>query len=256
MLHVERFTEQRQRAELLRLAEGASYLETVPGAALLEQLRAQVVPGVISQARRLGLGEAWVCTSDVVHTAIIGLCSHDGRVARYAAKAEGEPWAYVFRCLSGWMSAQWGIRAVSLEEGAPAESSASSVSDAPDEALTPLSDVVRLAVSTLESHTPCRLRGELAALLEWLALNPPQRSSYEQQDRAAALGAFPAFTRCQIAAVAKAAWGARPNRGESSLFAAYLQDADFRATSSVTHVRTLLRYKQAMYADELLAAAA
>lgn len=238
----ERFGIDRQRRALVELADSVDFLRTDEGIAFMRQLESFLVPRGLATARRLGVGAGWVASEDVVHTIILRLSEKRGRAARYAAAADGEPWIYLAACLTGWMREQIGTRGRAMDEHTVV------VDAGPDseDSLTPISRVVSLTYSALQNYTHPSHRHALRPLLKWLAVNPPQRSSYESVERAAAKVRFPTFTLGQISAVMNIAWGGRPRRRETSLMAAFLLDAGFRPSDSPTHARAIARYRRSM----------
>lgn len=236
----ERFDTWRQRAALTAVADSVEFLNTAEGAAFLEQLAVYFAPAMIAQARKMSFA---IEVNDVVNGAVVLLTENDQRVARYAAASDGEPWGYLFLCLKEWGRHQWGHRGVSLEaaEHYPSEPEA-------DSYLTDLHSVVLLTWELLCPFTPEHLHGDLFELLGWLAANPPQRLSYETDDRVAAHRSAPGFSTEQVTAVMNIAWGGRPRQAETSVFGQYLQDPDFRPSESPSHARALTYYKKQMRA--------
>lgn len=238
----ERFGVERQRLALLEFADSVDFLPTDEGTAFIRQLESFLVPRGLAAARRLGIGVGWMAPEDVLHTIILRLSEKQGRAARYAAAADGEPWVYLAACLTGWMREQIGTRGGVMDE----RTLVVEAGPDPDDLLTPISRVVYLTYSVLQNYTHPSHRHALLQLLTWLAENPPQRISYESAERAAAKARFPALTLAQISAVMNIAWGGRPRRRETSLMAAFLLDAGFRPSDSPTHARAIARYRRSM----------
>lgn len=242
MSEVERFDVWRQRMALTNLGESIEFLDTAEGAALLEQLETFFARAVVSAARKEGYGME---VDDVVHGGIVLLTADNGRIARYAAAADSEPWAYLATCLRAWARQQWGHRGTSLDT---AEFLAAVPASVGADEYTPLELVVQLTWEALCPVTPTGLHDELHELLGWLAVNPPQRLSYETGDKVAAHRHCPQFTIHQVTAVINIAWGGRPRQSETSLMGQFLLDSNFRPSDSPTHARALTYYKKQMIA--------
>jgi hypothetical protein len=240
------FDEVRQRRALRALVDTPRFLESDEGLEFIEELRESFAPSLLASGRRLGIGSRWCEADDVVHTAIVGLLSDDGRVAKYAASASSEPWSYVARCLHQWMRSQWGTRGVVLDD----EMSLCGDGDVTPEQLTPIDMVVQITYGVLAPHTRSVQHADLLSVLRWCAANPPQRRSYEGQDRTAAWRTFPSFNQAQIAAILRVCWGVRPRAWESSLMGAVLRNSHFRPSDSPSHARAILRYRRIMLASQ------
>lgn len=240
---IEHFDVWRQRMAFTALADSPEFLKTAEGAALIEQIRHRTARMIVWEAREM---DFVLEVDDVVNGAILLLTEQDGRISRYIASADGEPWGYFYTCLKGWARQQWGHRGSSLElleDVIPAGSPE-------DHDYTPLEEVVRLTFETLSPHTPEALHAELLELVRWLAANPPQRLSYETGDKVAAHRFAPSFTIVQVAAVMNIAWGGRPRQADTSLFGQFLLDDFFRPSESPTHARALTYFKKQMRAGE------
>lgn len=238
----QRFNAAQLRAALTELARSLRYLSSEEGAVFVHQLEHHLVPSMINRARRVGIEGSWLHKHDVVNSVLLGLCEQDGRVARHIADAAQEPWGYLAKCSAGWVHALWGSRDTSIESPAFIESDRE-----PEEGhLTGVQEVVQLTYALLAPHTEARLRGQLLPLLQWLAINPPQRISHELSDRSAAAARFADFSPDQIAVVANISWGSRPRRRETSIMAAFLVNPDFLLADSPSHARALLNYRRAM----------
>lgn len=243
----QRFNAAQLRAALSELAGSHRYLNSDEGAVFVLQLEHHLVPSMINRARRVGIDGSWIHKHDVVNSVLLGLCDQGGRVARHIADAAHEPWGYLAKCSAAWVHALWGSRDTSIESPAFIAPSLE-----PEEGrLTRIQDVARLTYALLAPHTETRLRRQLLPLLQWLAINPPQRISHELSDRAAAGARFTDFSPDQIAVVANIAWGSRPRRRETSIMAAFLVNPDFLPTDSPSHARALLYYRRAMRSSSL-----
>ena len=262
------FDEVRQRRALRLLERSPNFLRTSEGLAFIAQLRSAVAPGVLSTARRAGLSASWLDVNDVVHTALVELTRDRGRAARYAAASVGEPWAYVSRCLTGWMRDQWGTRAEPLqEETLIALRDERTHHAACDGGLDcgacvppPMEAVIERMFLALAPALPTELRPPLKSLLRWCALNPPQRRSYEHADRAAAVTAFPMLPSQLVVLITQLSRGTRPRNAETSLMGAFLSDPTFRVSDSPLHTQSVLRWTAQVrglcHASERLPAAA
>lgn len=239
--------EQRWREAFLELAGSIGFLRTEHGAEMLDEMRARLVPGLLAEARGMGVSSDWLSSDDVINETIVRLCADGGRVAKYVADARGNPWIYLERCMRGWTREQWGTRCRALDEEASAliPQSASS-------GLTAIEDAVTLTFFALQHCVEAELRGEFLHLLSWLAHNPPQRRSYESVERKAAVRRFSVFNQQQISAITNIVWGGRPRYRETSILAAFLIDADFRPSDSPSHTRAILHFKRSMTAARTL----
>ena len=110
--------------------------------------------------------------------------------------------------------------------------------------LTPLNDVVTLTTGFLAPRTPHRFRAGIYDLVHWLALNPPQRKSYEGETIVAAINEFPTMNPSQITATANIALGGRPAPQQTSLFYHLLNDPEFRPADTAGTFRALVTYQQ------------
>lgn len=243
MSEVERFDTWRQRAALVGLMDVPGFLESAEGAAFIEQLRTFFARQMVGQSARMGFS---IDAEEVVNTVIAHLLDNDGRIAGYAASAEGDPWAYLARCLQGWVRDLWGRRGTSLDvlEFLPEPFQAT-----PDDTYTPLAEVVAHTFEILAPLTEEKLHAELYRLLEWLASNPPQRKSYESFEARAAHRYCPAFTIGQVTAVMNISYGGRPRNAETSIMGAILLDPNFAISDGSTHAVALETYKRRMIAE-------
>lgn len=237
-----RYDEVRQRQALLQLVESPQFLASEQGGAFIAELASVFVPIAVTAAQRIGLASDWVSQNEVVNTIIVGLSDSDGRVARKAASSHLAPWAYLTPCIRGWLRALWGGRHQALHVIEQFEGQCA----AADTGLTDIETVVSLTFELLAAHSPPEVHADLLRLVHWLAHNPPQRSSYESEDRAAARWLFRGLAPQQIDAVTLISWGGRPNRLETSLMGAYLLDYAFQPYESSSHLAALLRFQRAM----------
>lgn len=239
---VDCFDIHRQRRALLALADSTDFLLTHEGSAFLEQLRCIFAPRAVAEVQRLGVGGGWFVADEAVNTIVVALTVDGGRVARYAASAQGAPWAYLGKCVTAWSREILGSRCSPLDEKLTSPCNGGDV----EAALTPLEQVSALTFATLAPHTPPHLHAATEQLIQWLATNPPQRLSYERIEREHAARAFPDLSSQDIAAIMNISWGGRPRRRQTSMFAAFLLDAKFRVSDSPTHARALLHFRQLM----------
>lgn len=239
MIALERFDETRQRQALWALAQDTGFLRTPEGELLLDQLRRFFAPAVAGAARRMGYS---LEESEVVSGAIVLLCDQEAKVARYAAAATQEPWAYLSACLTDWARRQWGHRASDLDAAEHVPTPSQEVPTG----LTPIDELVELTYRVLAPLTPAEILNDMRPLLSWLALNPPQRLSYEGEDRQAALAECVSMSLNQVIAVMNVAWGARPRRAETSLLGAFMLNRRFEPFASLVHARALVNYKMLM----------
>lgn len=238
---VERFDSWRQRHALISLADSSTFLSTAEGVAFVEQLQHFFVRGMRKFAwEQLNIQ---VEEHEIVNVALTGLMANDGRIARYAAAADDNPWGYVAVCLKRWIRELTGIQGVDFEK---VEEFVASPYQSDDHGLTPLEDVVEKSFTILAPLTPKRLHDPLHKLLGWLAANPIQRMSYEVHEKQAAHRFVPEMTVEQVTAVMNIAWGGRPRQAETSVMGALLIDPHFQVDTSSSHLRALAHYKAAM----------
>ncbi|MGJ0202743.1 hypothetical protein NHL51_01110 [Leucobacter sp. gxy201] len=247
MASVERFDLWRQRATLTELADqGGQFLNTAEGLAFIEQLTEFFAPGLKGAARGWGYD---LERDEVVNMIVEQLLAtrQDGEAgpARYAATAEN-PWAYLWACAVRWGQEQWGTRGVPIEA---AEMIPMPIED--DESPhTPIQEVVDLTFALVAQVTPEKHHVAIRELLMWTAVNPPQRLSYETDERRAAHRMCPTLTLEQVIAVMKIARGSRPRAASTSLMGQFLLDPDFRVSSSASHARALTHFKNEFRAGE------
>lgn len=241
-MSTQRLSDSQLRSMLIHIAGSTERLWDDEGAVLIAQFREHLVPTLLQAAFRSGRGTpTWLQSSEVLHVVLLELFSDHGRVANIIAEHTRDPWGYLAVCASKWVRKLCVSACAELKEH---EFIANR--DESSEQLTALNEMVTIAAQILQPHAPYLPLPVLERVLLWLAQNPPQRMSHEAEDRAAILVQFPSFTSRQISALANIAWGARPRRKETSLFAALLLDPDFRPSSSPTHIRALLHFRQVM----------
>lgn len=241
-----RFSDAQLRRALLRVAESTNRLCDREGAELIAQFTQYLVPGIVRTALRSGRSSAtWLQPAEVLHTILVELFAENGRVACAVAVQARDSWGYLAVCASEWVLR---ICRSSWEEFD--ERGTLHLIAASQHRLTNINEMVRIATQLLLPFAPQISSEEMHSVLLWLAHNPPQRISHEAEDRAAILAHFPTFTATQVAAIANIAWGGRPRRKETSLFAALLLQPDFRPESSPTHIRALLHFRQVMRREE------
>lgn len=233
-------------ALLLRISGSNDRLRGEDGAELIAQLSRFLVPSIMRTAIRSGRGtQSWLQEADVLHTILLELFADNGRVARLIGEQAREPWGYLAVCAAEWMRKVCLSTCEELTEHSPI-----APRHEPNDRLTDLEEMVARATQLLVAYAPNVQQAELRRLLFWLAQNPPQRLSHEAEDRAEMFAQFPILTSGQISAIVNIAWGGRPRRKETSLFAALLQDSQFRPQSSPTHIRALLHFRQVMRREE------
>lgn len=247
MANIERFDVWRQRAALTDLAEdGGQFFGTAEGLAFIEQLHEFFAPGMVGEARSWGYD---IERDDVVNMIVERLLSTvgDGErcPARYAASSE-KPWAYLWSCALRWGQSQWGTRGVSLEH-AEMMLSPSVDEESPH---TSIEEVVSLTFALVSQVIAPKHHAAVHELLSWLAVNPPQRLSYDRDDRVAAHRFCSSLTIDQVTAVMKIARGSRPNTSATSLMGQFLLDPNFRVSASGSHTRALTHFKNAFRAGE------
>ena len=220
--------------------QGFKYLGETSGQKLVEVIRKKYATAITARARRFGYP---MDEEEALHTILINLIEQNGRIIKLVAKS-ADPYAYLGVCVKKWGAAQWCLR--------PANITLDTVSlfyanpENTQTKLTPLEDVITLTTNTLQSQTPQKMQQLIQEPITWLALNPPQRLSYEGQDITAAAKTFTQFTHTQITAIAHACWGTRPRQKETSLFGAYLTNPHFNPYTSASHSAALIQYKTLM----------
>lgn len=231
---------ERQR-NALQLLSQHGFLQSREFHELLGQFSAFHVPGARAMARRMGYPLDRQEVQNLMITHLLHSASYDDGVLHRAAQAE-DPWAYLGACLAGWLRQEHGHRAAPL----PQDSVLHPPFVPDDETLTPIETVIELVQQTLQPRTPERLCAELPPLLQFLAMNPAQRRSYEHEERAHAVALFRAFTEPQIAQVMHLCWGTRPQRAATSLMAKFLTDPAFVPERSPAHAKALSGYTRKM----------
>lgn len=244
MTSVPRFDTWRQRTALTDLAEdGAAFLREPEGLAFIEQMYVFLAPNLVGVARKkfgyaLDRDEG---VNLIIEQLLASRRLDDKGAVRKAAAAE-IPWAYLRGCAMDWMRQQWGVRGTSLEAAGdiPVADTVDGEFESPH---TPINEVVRLTFGAVAEVIPDEHHDAVHELLTWLAVNPPQRLSYETDDRVAAHRYCPSLTIDQVIAVMKIARGSRPNTAATSLMGQFLLNRDFRVSDSGTHARALMHFK-------------
>ncbi|PRI10888.1 hypothetical protein [Leucobacter massiliensis] len=240
---VSRFDARRQRAALAEFAaDGAAFLRKSEGLAFIEQLYVFFVPKLMALAASYGYALDRDEAANVILERLLSSRRRGEKGAARRAAAAESPFGYLWACAVDWVRRQWGTRAAPLERAADAGTSF----EVPEREspYTPLEEVVRLTFAVLAEAMGEEERGAVYELLRWLALNPPQRLSYEAEDRIAAHRRCPKLTAEQVVAVMKIARGARPNTAATSLMGQFLLDPGFRPSQSGSHARALTRFRR------------
>ncbi|WP_053384844.1 hypothetical protein [Leucobacter celer] len=247
MGEVEKFSVWRQRTILTDIADsGGEVLKSAEGFAFIEQLHEFFASSMVSIAKSWGYAAD---SDEVVNLIIERLLSTrtdpEKCPARYAAVAE-EPWAYLWTCTLRWGQEMWGTRGVPLEyaEAMPAGGGEDETE------YTPLGEVVDLTFAVVSQVIDVRHHAAVLELLSWVAANPPQRLSYDLDDRVAAHRHCPSLSVPQVIAVMKIARGSRPNTRATSLMGQFLINPVFRVSESGSHARALTHFKNAFRAGE------
>ena len=246
MSSVEKFDVWRQRVVLTDIADnGGTVLSTAEGFAFVEQLHHHFAPQMIGIARSWGYDvEADEIVNMIIERLLVARQSANRCAARYAA-ASDEPWAYLWTCTLRWGQELWGTRGLPLEH-------AEFLRSGSDDELeyTPLDEVVSLTFAIVSQVTDAKHHDAVLELLTWIAVNPPQRLSYDRDDRIAAHRHCPSLTIEQVVAVIKIARGSRPNPATTSLMGPFLKDSTFQVYESGSHARALTAFKNAFRAGE------
>lgn len=243
MASVERFEVWRQREAMVALAADPRFLSTAEGAAFLEQLSVKFAPVLMKYASEAGFRMERDEIVNLIVTNLLSLRWKDQPLAAKVATVES-PWGYIFESAKNWCARERGVRSWS---GIDIELVPQTASE-PDQSLTPIQEVIELTFSELAVRTDPQLHEELLQLLNWLALNPLQRLSYEREEKIAAQQVAPSFSAEQISAVMNICWGGRPRQAQTSLMGQYLLDPTFKPSTSPSHARALSFYKNAMRA--------
>jgi hypothetical protein len=179
--------------------------------------------------------------ADVANTALTIL--RQDFVHAYILRAD-DPWAYLSQMLKRDMLSTAGAHfRVELTDDAlysssipPAEQSAVSVHDAAE-----------LTYEVLASSAPEHLQGSLKEAILYFAELGGARLSHlythaTSDTELTGLG----LVREEILAIANAVLGSRPNNGQTSLIAAFLNDPAFDPRSSILHRRALNKFQSRM----------
>lgn len=246
MSDTERFDTWRQRQVLTSIADlGGKFFNTAEGAAFIEQLHTYFASCLTGTAKSWGFH---VEPDEVVNLIIDRLLSSrtdpERCPARYAAAAE-KPWSYLHTCAQRWLQDLYGLRGVPLEYAENVPHADHSDPDRPT-----LDEVVDLTFGLVSTVIANRYHREVFELLKWLASNPPQRLSYDRDDRVAAHRFCPSLSIDQVAAVFKIARGSRPRERETSLMGQFLENAEFDLCNSGSHARALVHFKNEFRAGE------
>jgi len=179
--------------------------------------------------------------SDIVNTAVILLANE--RVVE-SLESAADQWAYLYQVLNNDMLKQMGTRGNSALE--LAEQMADPDPDCDDE-MPDVRSAMHLTVETLSPLTPAALRPHLREVVEHLAERGQVRISHAHTSSAndaelISLG----LERQHILALANVVLGARPNHGENSILAGFLQDSDWKPSQSIPHRIALKKYRARM----------
>lgn len=243
MCEAETFGPWRQREALVDIAaDGPDFLALAEGAAFIEHLHQDFASSIAgSLAFKHGIR---MSTEEVVHFTLDLLLSRrlkeTGCVAQMAAAAEN-PVGYLWATVRNEILRSHGTFYDLSDRDDEF------VTESPDptdrSGLTPLEDVVSLTFSAISELVPASKRDAVLELLRWAAANPPQRLSYDCDDRVAAHRHCPSLTIEEVIAVMKIAYGSRPRQKETSLMGQFLANSNFRVSDSGSHHRALVRFK-------------
>ncbi|MFD5600781.1 hypothetical protein ACFWHR_12095 [Leucobacter sp. NPDC058333] len=250
MSEIEKFTPWRQRKILTDIADtGAAALNTAEGAAFIEQLYKHLSPSLSAVAKSWGYH---VDDDEIVNMIIERVLStrndSDKCPVRYAAGAD-DPWGYLWQCARRWAQEMWGTRGLPLEYAEFTGYEPFRENESTEDGTT-LKEVVDSTLAILAQVIDPKHVEAVSELLWWIAINPPQRLSYEVDDRVAAHRHCPSLTIEQVVAVIKIARGSRHRTEETSLFGQFLKNAEFRFSDSGSHTRALTHFKNAFRAGE------
>lgn len=248
MAEVEKFDIWRQREILTDIADnGAEVLHTAEGAAFIEQLDSYFASSLVGLSRARGYAALPDEIVNLIIERLMSTRSNPERCpARYAAGAE-DPWGYLWKCGKRWVEEMGGRRGIPLEY-VEYEFEAEQVEEELE--LTPLAEVVDLTFAQVAPVIPEKHHSAVLELLNWLAANPAQRRTYDDDDRRAAHRFCPSLSTDQVIAVMKIARGSRPREAETSLMFQYLLDAHFRVSDHPTLARALIHFKNEFRAGE------
>lgn len=177
--------------------------------------------------------------SDIVNTTVILLANE--RVVESLETATDQ-WAYLYQVLNNDMLKQMGTRGNSALELAEQTADPDCDDEMPD-----VRSAMHLTVETLSPLTPAALRPHLREAVEFLAERGQSRLSHAHTASAndaelISLG----LERRHILALANVVLGARPNHGENSILAGFLQSAEWKPSQSIPHRIALKKYRVRM----------
>lgn len=200
---------------------------------------------------------------EATHTVMVLLAEEDYAICR-AAKEASVPFVYIGGCLRNKFRAHSHVRLDQLtfrgrDEGAGLffsrvsgvfSSQLGRTGERECGGLSSLGEVVERVFGVLAPYFREGLRDDLLRLVWFLAENPPQQRGKSGQDLRAVWGLFPQFSYMQVLAVTSICWGSRRNgMGATSLLGAFLKDAEFDYTKSVSHLRAMMVFSRRLCED-------
>lgn len=179
--------------------------------------------------------------ADVANTAFMIL--RQDLMHAYILRAT-DPWAYLSQMLKREMLATAGAHfRTELSDDVLFESSIPPV----EAAEVSLEDAVELTFGALATTTPDHLQDSLKEAIRYFAALGGARLSHLYTHATSDLELTGlGLVREQILAIANAVLGSRPNNGQTSLVAGFLQDPGFDPRSSILHRRALKKYQSRM----------
>jgi hypothetical protein len=178
-------------------------------------------------------------TSDIVNTLVV-LLANDRIVA--SIELASDQWAYIYQVLNNEMLKQMGTRGTASIDLADRLAEVEESYEMPD-----VQSAMDLTVETLTPLTPVALRPHLREVVEYLAERGQSRISHahtESANDADLIGL--GLERHHILALANVVLGARPNHGDSSILAGFLQNSDWKPHRSILHRIALKKYSARM----------
>ncbi|MBD8104799.1 hypothetical protein [Plantibacter sp. CFBP 8775] len=258
------FAQARFRAAALHLADDpAAFFQRVDWQTFIDDLSAHLVPSLQATMRAKGMPPL---TAEDLTSIVSVTLSVDAGAARGIAGARN-PFAYAHNTIIGWMhretgrgmyevsKGQWRMAYVDSIEQPSLSLPATGLNRDPAEVLIEREGAsvrrsVALTARELAPRSPRSLKPTLPYIVDWLAHSSidsaGRNKNAELQEAGEEFRTVPAH---QIEAIASISWGARPNRGETSLLGAFLRDPGFIPRSSTPHLRALRQYRRRVFAE-------
>jgi hypothetical protein len=216
-----------------------TWWDTDEGRWLYEEISTRIgAPLAASLRHKFGVNYE---AADVANTAFMVL--RQDFVHAYILRAD-DPWAYLSQMLKREMLATAGaFFRVELTDETLFNSSVPAV----EQAAVSVHEAAELTYEVLAPSAPEHLRGSLKDAIVYFAELGGARLShlYTHATSDAELTGL-GLVREEILAIANAVLGSRPNNGQTSLIAAFLNDPTFDPRSSILHRRALNKFQSRM----------